>query len=105
MTDKKVEFHRGKPVIEIDGTTGEVKQTRVDTIKGFGRGFRDYVLKGPKQTLADITVNTGAWPATHARAGKWVVQIMIDPFETEEDAITMADRVKNVVDAELRRVK
>jgi hypothetical protein len=105
MTDKKVEAHLDKPTVEIDGKTGDVTTRQNGVMKGFGRGFRDYVTKGPQQTEVDLTVDVGQWPEGYPRPGKWVVQIRLDPFDKEEDAITMADRMKNVVDLELRRVK
>lgn len=60
-------------------------------LKGFGKGFADYIAKS--MANVDVTVNTGQFPAGHPKAGRWAIQIMVDDFETQEDANTLADRM------------
>lgn len=87
-----------KAVIEektttIDQNTGTHEVTVKGRIEGFAQGFRDYVMKGNKIVAPDIVVNTGQYPAGHAKAGKWAIQIMIEPFDDEDDAATLAERI------------
>ena len=102
MSDDKSKVNAviDQKVTTIDQETGGHRVDIKGTFKGFGAGLRDYVMKGGK-SKADVTVNTGQYPAGHEHAGKWAIQIMIDTFETQEDADTLADRItpklKNIV--------
>ena len=75
----------------IDNATGDQQVTRAGVFKGFGKGFRDYVLNGPKSASVQATIVTGQLPAGHEHAGKWAVQANIYPFDTKVLANTFAD--------------
>lgn len=106
MTDKpKVTAELAKSVTTIDGTTGDVTTTRAGKLRGFGKGFAEYLSKAPKTVMPDVVINTGTYPEGHKKASTWAVQIMIEPLDNEMDAITVADRVASVIKAELGRVK
>lgn len=77
----------------IDQATGTHEVMVKGKVKGFGKGFRDYVMKGGKVVAPDIIVNTGQYPEGHAKAGQWAIQIMIEPFDSEEDAATLSERI------------
>lgn len=95
MMDEKPKVHAviDKKVTTIDQETGTHRVDIKGTFNGLGSGLRDYIMKGGKSAKADITVNTGQYPAGHDKEGKWAIQIMIDAFDTEEEAATLADRI------------
>jgi hypothetical protein len=93
----KVTAHIEKQVTTLDHDTGEVTLSGKGALKGIGGGFRDYVTRGPKQAEATVVVQTGQYPVGHPLAGKWAVQIMLSPFDTEEDAATLSLRVETAV--------
>ena len=87
-----------KVVAEIESREVTLHDTGVDQttvtggkLKGFGQGFKDYIAKS--MANVDVTVNTGQFPAGHPKAGRWAIQILVDDFETQEDANTLADRM------------
>ena len=75
----------------IDNDTGEQEIHIKGKLKGFGKGFADYIAGSVRKV--DVTVNTGQYPKGHAKEGRWAVQIMVDDFETQGDANTLADRL------------
>ena len=92
MADKpKVVAEVESREVTIDQRSGVDEITVKGKIKGFGQRFRDYISKSVWQ--GDVTVNTGQYPEGHPRAGRWAIQIMIDDFETQDDANTLADRM------------
>lgn len=97
----KVKAHIEGRQTTIDGDA--VHQTVRGTMKGFGRGLHDYIQRGGQEVRAEIEVNVGMYPAGHARAGQFAVQIMVSPFADREAADTIADRLTNVVREALRK--
>ncbi len=91
----KVVAHLEKAVTTIDNATGEANVTRKGAFKGFGKGFQDY-LKG-SVVRVDIEAWTGQFPDTHVHAGKWAVQLLLSPCDTQEQANALAERITPVV--------
>ena len=87
--------------VTIDNDTGEAQVEVRGKFKGFGKGFRDYVM-GSSQEVA-LTTNTGAYPAGHEHAGKWAVQMIVGPLDSEEAAAALADKLTPAVEKEMRR--
>lgn len=80
-----------KPQTTIDATTGDVRLSRAGVMKGFGSGFRDYVMKGPKHVNIGAETFVGQLPEGHKHAGKYCIQVNIMPFDTKMLANEMAD--------------
>jgi len=101
MSDKpKVTAHLDKPVTTIDADTGDVTVTRKGQLKGFGKGFQDY-LRGSIDHV-EIEGNVGQFPEGHPREGKWAVQIMLSYCETKEQADALCDKAVPIVQKALR---
>ena len=101
MKKPKVTAHLEKPVTTIDNATGESNVTRKGVLKGFGKGFQDY-LKG-SIVQVDVETNTGQFPDTHVHAGKWAVQILLSPCDTQEQANALAGKITPIVRQALGR--
>lgn len=80
-----------KPQTTIDGATGNVRVDRAGVFKGFGKGFRDYVMKGPQHVSVGAETRVGQLPQGHQHAGKYCIQVNIFPFDSKILANEMAD--------------
>lgn len=80
-----------KPQTTIDGATGNVRIDRAGVFKGFGKGFRDYVLKGPQHVSVGAETHVGMLPNGHRHSNKWCIQVNIFPFDNKILANEMAD--------------
>lgn len=97
----KVAAIMGKPETTIDADTGNVRVTRQGVMKGFGKGFRDYVMKGNVSQQIGAEVKVGQFPEGHELAGKYAVQIMLQAFDKREYANDYADRVTPIIEGVL----
>lgn len=59
----------------------------------------------PKAKVTDVEFNTGQFPVGHPSEGLWAVQVIVSPFDEEEDAATIGERLKNVVRRALEKGK
>jgi hypothetical protein len=91
----KVTAYLEKSRTTIDNATGNVLTERAGVLKGFGKGFQDYLKWSIVQV--DIETNTGQFPDTHVHAGKWAVQILLSPCDTQEQANVLADKLTPIV--------
>lgn len=88
-----------KRVTTIDNDTGEIRRDVAGTVKGFGDGLRQHIMKGQNvaQTVgAHLAI--GQLPPGHAEEGKWCVQINLLAFDKKEYAEEMADRVLPIIE-------
>lgn len=89
MSKKPIVAEIDKRITTIDGDTHEV--TVAGKLKGFGQGFAEYIAGSVR--AVDVSVSVGQYPETHAKAGRYAIQIMIDDFPNEGDANALADRL------------
>lgn len=51
----------------------------------------------PKAKVTDVEFFTGQFPPGHKHYGLWALQIIVSPFEEEDDAATVGARLKAAV--------
>lgn len=55
----------------------------------------------PISVVVGGQVNVGQYPAGHEDQGKWAIQALIGPFENENHANAMADRMTALIETML----